>query len=313
MKPIGVDFGRGFTKAYDGKTFVQYPSVVGDPMATMYWQGSELDKLIIARDGRPFAVRVGKAAGRQSMLKTLDFSKERSRQDTIALVGEAFKELRVEGDCMLVVGAPLRYWRQATNLYSQWLKGKWEINGVSVTVKALRVLPEPVGTMAALDSSFRKQGTVAILDFGMYTTDGMVFYDGQYSDNQSFSFRLGIRQVLAQVAIWVLNEYSLDLDHLTLAAAIQSGMDIMHGDTVIPLTNKLKEAVSNVAQVLVLHEIDSQWEDLVNVDSLVVTGGGSYLMFPEVHKWRRNAWMVDSPERTNAIGFYRIAKELVTG
>lgn len=318
MTNVGIDFGRHTTKATTLVKEVSFPSVVAPPVAVRFDNAANgVVEIEVKRKGKKkehYKAMVGYTALTQSR-GALDLTIRRDAQDVVCLVGEALWLVGIQsGDVVnLAVGAPVDYFGFARDQYPDWLQGQWLLNSIPFEVGSVHVMPEPAGTLFSLalnpDGTEKqpdlKNMNVAILDFGGYTTDCVVFLrqgnaPARYSENASFGFRFGVSDIVADVRAYLLEEHGRDLEPHTLHDPIRRRR-IRLNET-IDLGPVIDVAIKQRARYL-SRQLANHWEKLVDIDRVYVTGGGASYFYPLVLEWDHTAELLPDSEFTNVRGF----------
>lgn len=323
---VGIDFGRGDTEAVlDESLRVQFPSVVARDVDRRYGQlltpldanGSVHVRIINDQGERRVDRLVGKTAIEQNPLARAELAQQRDEEDVIALVGEALFKLGVTGPAKLVVGAPIDYYKpiRENGTYRKLLVGQWEINGRSVDVQDVVVLPEAVGTFYSLtlnlDGSVKDfemmRGSHAVVDVGMFTTDVVWFEDARFIEPRSFSVQFGVHAILSALKSHMLNEHNQDVSYFRLVGPLRDGKAVLAGQEI-----DFSQIIKNAAEVLaesIISELRSAWRDVMGLRSVHVAGGGAYYTWQHFQKeYGGIAKPVEHAEWANAKGFRAFAE-----
>lgn len=326
MNLVGIDFGRGETKAIASEGLqTRFPSVVardvdrryGDLLTPLDANGCVHVTIINSQGERHVDRLVGKTAIDQNPLARAELSQQRDSDDVIVLVAEALFKLGVTGPAKLVVGAPIDYYKpiRDNNTYCDLLVGQWTINGRQVNVQDVIVLPEAVGTFYSLtlnlDGSLKDASMMrdahAVVDIGMFTTDVVWFEDAKFIEPRSFSVQVGVHAILNALKAYLLNEHGQDVSYFKLAGPLRDGTAVLSGNT-IDFNPIIKTAAASLAETII-SELRSAWRDVMGLRSVSVAGGGSYYTWEHFQEeYGSIARPVSGAEWSNAVGFRAFAQ-----
>jgi hypothetical protein len=211
------------------------------------------------------------------------------------------KQVRVDGTAKTV------------GKYRDLLRGQWNINeAVYPNVVDVVVLPEPAGAIynlgLGLDGKIRLdqlRGTVGVIDVGTFSTDALLFTDLRFRDTHSFSIPMGVSYILNAIKTHVRDRANKDAPYFQYVQALQRGSVIVDGD-VIDLGEIIKESAGYLASN-VLGNIQSRWDRVLDIQRLLVVGGGAYYIFNHAQEVYPHAERQEDPEWANASGFLAYA------
>lgn len=197
--------------------------------------------------------------------------------------------------------------------YRDLLRGQWNINeAVYPNVIDVIVLPEPAGAIYGLGLDLdgqthldRLQGTVAVIDIGTFSTDAVLFTDLRFRETHSFSIPMGVSYILTAIKQHVRDKTGKDAPYFQYAAALQRGTVVIDGYP-IDLECVIQESAGYLAES-VMSTIQSRWERVLDIQRLLVVGGGAYYIFNHVQSVYSHAERPDDPEWANANGFLAYA------
>jgi hypothetical protein len=197
--------------------------------------------------------------------------------------------------------------------YRDLLRGQWNVNEtVYPNVVDVVVIPEPAGAIYNLglgDGSKLKldllRGTVGVIDVGTFSTDALLFTDLKFRDTHSFSIPMGISYILNAIKTYVRDRAGKDAPYFQYTSALQRGAVIVDGE-ILDLGDVIAESAGYLA-ASVLGSIQSRWERVLDIQRLLVVGGGSYYIFKHTKEAYPHAERPDDPEWANANGFLSYA------
>lgn len=143
--------------------------------------------------------------------------------------------------------------------------------------------------------------TVGIIDIGGRTTDVAVVLPGKRIDHaRCGSADIGALNVIEEVGVALLRSKGVNVPAAAIEQALRTKTLKMWGKP----TDVTEIVNAAAAQVLdgVLREVNRRLGDAVDVDRILLAGGGAYL-FADVAKRYPNVVVVDQPEFANARGF----------
>ncbi|HEY3367344.1 MAG TPA: ParM/StbA family protein [Symbiobacteriaceae bacterium] len=327
VKPVGIDVGYGFVKAYDKQEWFTFPSVVGLAGDTPRYgglnAGSKVRNMSITLDGQDY--HVGEQAVRQSTFAFRSLSQSRLEANefkVLCLTGLGLMADRPNTSMNVVTGLPPGLMYQEAKIM-QMLRGDHrvalrlgkDILERTISVENVQVFPQPMGTYFAevLDSKGQvKDDTlvssrVAVVDIGYGTTDLAVVDAGEYVPHLSRSVPVGFAAVSDVISEKLRREFGLLRESYVLDQAVSAGSLKVAGQTkdITPIRDL---AYKGLATKL-LTEIFSSWDPRA-MDTIIFTGGGSKPLEPYLLPHFTNAHRVDPGQTANARGFLLWADRL---
>ncbi len=316
-KIIGIDVGYGYTKVVtDGNGIVvpvSFPSLVG-----IYEDGIEVDGLkvpeqdIVSLSGQRFIV--GAAALRHS--SRLLNGREQGWVSSAAYRALFLHALRlVEANAVkftIVSGLPVNFYKSDKDKLLNIIRSTACDFCIDCTVKAI---PQPLGSFFSLlfdDHGRVKDGSLAsgkvgILDIGFYTTDLITIHDMELIEKQMDSYENGVSTALELIAKDINNVYGRKPILNETEQAIKEGYIRVYGEP------KDIRHVADQRLTELSREIESKaktvWKSAVDIDRVILTGGGAALLKPYLNLYR-HASVIDDAQFANAAGYYKLGKRL---
>ena len=300
MNVIGIDIGFGFTKATNGKEMLVFKSIFGEATDIQFREhllsaASPEEHLHIELEGESFFV--GELAERQSHVRSFTLDQNQfitNFAKTMAMTALS-KLASTNKTVSLVTGLPVSFYRRHREELSGLLLGAHSLvtldasgarHEMSVTVKQVRVIPQPFGSLfnlmmgdtAELSDKRYVQEKIGVVDVGFRTTDYTVSDKTKYSGRGSGSSESGIARAFGMIAAKLLEKTGVDVELYRMYDAVARGSIKIRGRT-IDLQPLTEEAFSKLASAIAT-EVDRLWADDWDIDLIVVTGGGGAVLAP---------------------------------
>jgi len=297
---IGIDIGFGFTKATNGKEMLVFKSIFGEATDIQFREhllsaASPEEHLHIELEGESFFV--GELAERQSHVRSFTLDQNQfitNFAKTMAMTALS-KLASTNKTVSLVTGLPVSFYRRHREELSGLLLGAHSLvtldasgarHEMSVTVKQVRVIPQPFGSLfnlmmgdtAELSDKRYVQEKIGVVDVGFRTTDYTVSDKTKYSGRGSGSSESGIARAFGMIAAKLLEKTGVDVELYRMYDAVARGSIKIRGRT-IDLQPLTEEAFSKLASAIAT-EVDRLWADDWDIDLIVVTGGGGAVLAP---------------------------------
>ncbi len=305
MLPVGVDIGTNYTKVTaNGKDVAVFPSLVA--------YGEEKDWSL---KGETKTVYVGDEA--LSIIQTMEnvevlrplHEGRVLHRSYLELAKYGLSKIGASGELMLATGLPVK----SSKKEREELKGQLE---GELKARVL-IFPEPVGTLAYMGIE-----TGVCVDIGFGTTDIVVLANMEYLKGDTML--MGVDKLYEGLEVAIRNKAGISLtpEELTnllinegyAVGRIRGGKKIsVSHEAVMPdyetLVKSWVERIANRVK-LVLEGLSTML-----VENFVITGGGSllpgvYELFSENFRDIGEVKRPDDPIRSNAIGYYILAKSL---
>lgn len=183
--------------------------------------------------------------------------------------------------------------------------------GVTVTVDAVSVLPQPVGAWLSFlhaNPRYRRADMRAmVFDVGFYSVDYVVLDNGKLSDVSSGSSLLATSKILEKAAELILEQNGIRVSVARIESAVRAKHEnIQVGTREVPLAPILKVAAKAYAPDVVNQVKRSLRADAEGIGLILLAGGGA-----ELYRDALRAAMpatteivgVENPVTANATGF----------
>lgn len=316
---IGLDVGYGFVKVTDGKTGYSFPSVVGEghnkpTFNVLSDELSVVDDMKIGIDEELYFV--GKSAIRHSKFAHRDLSYTRAISDDLETLffsalspfcKETISRFRV------ITGLPVERMHLAPDLAKRvrgermvtlYIEG--EPHEVKITVDAVEVVPQPLGTYWSthLDSlgqiAESMEGRTGIIDVGFRTTDLAAIEDSEYIPEKSKTVPLGLVTAYSDIASYLATTYGLEKESYDLDNIVVRGKINVAGET-IDISKVINDAFQKLA-VNILVTVNSNWKT-TDYDRLLLSGGGGQSVSTYVLPELSQARLINEPITANSRGY----------
>jgi len=333
MEVLGLDIGFGFTKAANGREHLMFKSLIGDAeeiqFKSNFTMTSPTECLHVTIDGNDYFV--GEYAEKQSTVRhytleqdklTADFLKVLSLT-AIGLMTEKYVPLNV------VSGLPVLYFRDYSEQYKKILAGHHEIiyhqpDGQQIqrrlNINKVRMIPQPYGSMMNILLNDRGKMTnrdlakqkVGVVDIGFNTTDYILIDKLHYISRGSKTINLGISDCFRQIADKIRQKSGLSIELYRLYNPVDSGTIKLKGQE-YNLEKTTEQVFKQTAEVIA-NEDNQSWADDWDMDTIVITGGGSKELASHMKPLLNGHIILPDPGqdiRTNNVqGFMNYARHL---
>jgi len=187
---------------------------------------------------------------------------------------------------------------------------------IDVMLKVLQVMSQPNGTAFGFltdwfgkqDTSVSGDGQIAVLDIGGETTD--VTRMTNVVIDRSGSLKLGMRAVENAIAESVKAQYGIELDWLGRRNAITKREVYVDGER-RDISAMVKASVERISETMIRFFLSTLNSDGKELRYILVTGGGARAMYPHIAARFPQARLMQTPEFSNAVGFYKKARRLL--
>ena len=292
---VAVDNGFGLTKFFPKSGF--FPSILADfikaDYETGFGKGEDADKIISHGQDIYF---VGDIARRQGNPRSNITSERLVSDEGLILVLSALVnifETPGEYEVKLVVGLPVSDYL-LKDRYSLKLKGlkrvlTYNLLGEVIgeylfNIVDVSVVPQPLGTIffGLLDDNgkivnmeFTKR--IGVIDIGFYTVDLARVDQLEFIQKDSMSFNdSGINLIYQDISREIYKRFKKEVPIEKLDPILQSGVMNVSGRAYSIFSIK-NDAVMRAANKLSA-KIKTIWENLWELDMILITGGGADLM-----------------------------------
>ena len=230
-----------------------------------------------------------------------------------ALMKGALKLMNLREIDLLVLGTPVMNYDQTKGLLKKSWTGDIELDGEkSVTIKQVKVYPQPLGGLAySFKESGQKQEYMyqrnLIIDPGYYTLDWLITQDmkiakgsGSYQGGMYFYMKAIVDQLgpnsNSLVTFKKLDDYFMKNKPFNYAG---NEHDI---NQYLPVANSVIE--------LAIQEMLNQITDIDNIENIILIGGASAIYLPFLKKHLKGRIINDSKGKafSNVLGFHAIGE-----
>lgn len=317
----GIDLGYNDIKATIAARRVRFASAIGTPdRARFSLNGADEHALILTS---PVHVLVGEAAVSQSrFLNRREDRRWIESQDWLTLFLAAVTELTpasVQLD--LVTGLPVAYYDDKQIAVDR-LIGEHHVqregrNAQTITVRNVRCIPQPFGTLLAevlnddgqIVNPTLARGNVGVIDVGGKTCNLLSVNKLTEISRETASVNVGGWTLVRAVRDWLSREQP-GLDDLRdhhLAAAIRERAIRAYGEPVVAFPRIIAEMAAELAGQIIA-QASQLWNGGATLDAILVTGGGALLLGDAIRAHWKHARVVADPVFANATGYYRLAR-----
>ncbi len=323
---LSIDIGYGYTKGVgpDDLHF-SFPSVIGTAedirFATDLIRGGE-ERVVKYGDWRFF---YGEQAVLQSRIQSTIFDRSRVHDNTykmlfVAALVELAKFMPDVRRLNVVTGLPVDFFGDRPEVVKSF-EGIYRVTAdqvIEIAVESVFVAPQPFGSLfrellneqGKIANSDVEHGRVGIIDVGTYTTDFVVADDLRYVQRLSGSIRIGWSKVINQVRQSLADTYALELMPHEVDRAIQAGKVRVRGEEV-SLEELIAPAMTDIQTAIIARARDL-WGSAVNLDMILISGGGGPHLYDVLHEVYPHARLLDNAFWANAEGFYHFGQRSAT-
>lgn len=333
MGVLGLDIGFGFTKVAMDNKHLMFKSLIGSVEEILFKSNftlaSATESIHVTIDGNDYFI--GEYAEKQSSVRhytleqdklTTNFLKVLSLT-AIGLVNEKYVPLKV------VSGLPVLYFRDYSEQYRKILTGHHEITfhqpdgkGIlrRLNISEVRMVPQPYGSMMNILLNDRgkianrdlARQKVGVVDIGFNTTDYILIDKLHYISRGSKTINLGISDCFRQIADKIRQKSGLSVELYRLYNPLNSGSIKLKGQTYN--LDKLKEQVFKETAEVIANEVNQAWADDWDMDTIILTGGGSKEMAEHMKPLLNGHIILPEPGQdtriNNVQGFMKYARHL---
>jgi plasmid segregation protein ParM len=331
---VGIDVGFGNVKGRTDHSKVDFTSLIGEFSPVKFSSGMEGNadptaNMVVEYDGKRWFV--GPSALKQSTPhNTIEQSRTVSEEGQILMLGALGLLAGKETHVNLVVGLPVMHYSDLKESYVQQASGTHVFNYLNlsgevkdrkaITVKNLRVLPQPFGTVfdLILDDSAQirdkklASSKIGIIDIGYNTVDLLRADALEYINKRSTSFSgLGMFSGYCTLSELIYKNFKKEIRPEELGPIVQKGTISLFGK-LYPIETLKRKAFEITANNIVSRVI-SFWPDSWDLDIIVITGGGGAnlgdMILPELEKRDiRQGILSEDPLFSNVNGYYKCAR-----
>jgi len=319
---LGLDIGRGYTKAVTKDKQVVFPSVLGDAPTITYQNELAQGQSYTTYTMNGHDWFVGDDALVQSKQQITTLSRDGiDTEATEVFLCAAIEKLtdETEVEISLVTGLPVSWYADRHVLIDR-LQGykAFQANGEwrTIHVRDVLAVPQPIGSFfcAILDkdgvlvNEQLADGRVAVVDVGMYTSDFALSESLSFVEKGSGSITEAMSTVIDLVGREIHTELGLDLTLHQLDQVCRTGQVRVYGK-MVKVERMIDNAVNQVWESIKA-KATSLWGDARDIDAIVGVGGGMMIfgdrldkMYPHVQDTNGVACSI-----ANAVGFERYAR-----
>ncbi len=254
------------------------------------------------QDRKSFAV--GDTANILTGLKTRNTSKDRIGSEyqlvlilaaTVraldALIDSGAEEFKVKVNWLLNI--PPVYYRMRQRMLD--LSGSYRVEYGShiylIDAEVTQVFPEGAGAGAAYmldhDGAFVNaafaQGRTGVIDVGYRTIDTVIFDGPELIEPTAKSLTNSISQIYQLMQQWAMGEFEEAWTEEECETALRNGfIALRHSKERIDLDEWIEELGVRLADLVERDVFQKQWNDLGDVDRVILAGGGAYMIAPHL-------------------------------
>lgn len=333
MEYLGLDIGFGFTKATNGKDYLMFKSLIGEAEEIQFLSDFALtsltESLHVTIDNNHYFL--GDYAEKQSSVRHYTLDQDKLVTDflkvlaltAIGLLSEKYVPLHV------VSGLPVMYYREYREKFSKILMGHHEItyhkpDGTEtlrrINISKIRMIPQPFGSM--LNILLNERGKmvnrdlarqkVGVVDIGFNTTDYILFDKLHYINRGSKTINLGISDCFRQIAEKIRQKSGISIDLYRLYTPVVSGAIKLKGQEYN--LDKTREQIFKQTAETIANEVNQSWADDWDLDTLILTGGGSTELASYLKPLLNGQVIMPDPNQdarlNNVQGYAKFAKHL---
>jgi plasmid segregation protein ParM len=329
IKTIGLDIGYGVTKAITDEQALAFPSVIGYAVDIKF-RSDEIARAhpgdqITDEDGDWFvgdlALSQLRAGGQLRLRGRTSREAEqgnvfRTRLAKVA-IGKLFpgRKNREIVHLRIATGLPVDHMPDQA-LLKEALIGQHVIEtdqtSMIANVTEVMVMPQPYGTIYA--DMLTPDGSVndcyvyertGVLDVGTYTLDAAFDDNGEYIEQRSGSVESGVFTAHERIAAAIERDYREKPDHKLVESVLRTGWMKARGENV-SYQAEVDEALEPLRSAT-LTLMNDRWQGGMNIDVILLTGGGAELVKTVVLPVYRQARVVNQSQMANARGYLQYA------
>lgn len=188
------------------------------------------------------------------------------------------------------------------------------INGQEkmISVSNVFIIPQPLGTVMSLylneqgyvqDKSYEK-AHIGIIDIGSGTTDIDSIKALRRQNGDTESIQMGASDIYQRIADYI-NRVNPKAKAKVQEVESQIAEDVFKkGRISVDISEVKKQVLEETAEYLI-NTIDQRWKNRMEMDKIILTGGGAALLAPYFKKWDADIIVTPDCQTANAEGFYR--------
>lgn len=329
MKNIAIDAGFGRTKATDGKTTCDFPSLVAAYRPVRFVSGMEsktdpTGRMILEHEADRYYI--GSAAARQGIAQsTIDKERAVSTEGkllSLAAMGILAAE-EVE-HVNLVAGLPVSHYSGLKNRYYTAMKQTHRFNLLKLTgevekqcvinVVNLKIIPQPLGTLfnmllsetGGIERAQLAGENVGIIDIGYHTADLARADSLEFIDRKSASYPLGLFGAYSELSESINQEFGIEAAPESLEEVMRTGY-ISIGGKSVGVQHLINQALK-AAGAQIASKVKSLWPDRWQLNRIIITGGGGATLYNQlIANLDEPAELVEAAIYANVRGYYKLA------
>lgn len=322
MTTLSIDLGYGWAKSIHDGSLTQFPHALGTPDPVRF-----RPEALGARAGYPITVRrgdeshayfVGELAIDQSRHAWAAITRRRDTWELRALLAESIDRATKGQDAdidICVSGLPVSWYAEDKDEHKKALLGDTEYrrgNGPwrTISIAKVLVIPQPLGTLLylayseediAVREAIKNHYLTGVIDVGHFTTDCITVKGADYLTpiHRSFSIPRGISRLHGDLRQILFQAYRVEMDAMEIDAVLRKGSIRIKGkEEKLPLEDAVRSLCTEI-----MAEVQSHWGEALDLDQVIVTGGGASMMFPCIQEVYSHATSVIRPEEANVRGY----------
>lgn len=294
MEIVGIDVGFGFTKAFNGTNSVIFKSIIGDPTDIQFRSSMGEDKSVsnlhVTLDNKSYFI--GNYAELQSNVREFTLDQNKLLEDFVKVLSITAAGVCCENETSLnvVSGLPVGFLKRDYKKFADLISGRHEItfhnqNGKDIIKKIhinkVHMIPQPVGSIfnmimddqGKIKEKALSMQKIGVVDIGFRTTDFSIFDNLQYVERSSTTMDTGISKCFSVISNKLRQESGVNIEIYRMFKFIESGLVKIRGRE-YNIAN-LKKRVYTHAATAIANDVNSLWEDDWDIDSIILSGGGS--------------------------------------
>lgn len=220
---------------------------------------------------------------------------------------------------VLTLGLPVHTMGTYADLLKNMFDTEVEVNGRTISVGRVIVIPQPVGSLAMFGSTHgsvvNDGNTRLVIDPGYVTTDWVVATGYNMIDGRSGGRLGGVSNILKHIAEQISSKYDgAKLDRIErIDEAFVTGKSFNYFKHAIG-QDELHQYLRNSTQVIeeTVKEIKTRVGDVDDLQSILITGGGARFYEPVIRATfsMNEVHVLENPAFTNAIGFLLVGESM---
>lgn len=204
-----------------------------------------------------------------------------------SLINSEADEFKVKVNWLLNI--PPAYYGMVQRMYDLAGNYRVEYNEKFYLIESTvsHVFPEGAGAGAAYMLNERgkfvneefAQGRTGVIDVGYRTIDTAIFDGPELLELSAKSLTNSISQVYQLMQRWAMEEYEEDWTEEQCETALRNGYAILrHTKKRVPLDEWIEDLGERLADLIERDVFQKQWNDLGEVDRVILAGGGAYMI-----------------------------------